>query len=108
MPTKPDAALNAALDRFVREVRRASWQIIDQRDYPEGARDKGWEGIAQIDVHFAAGGYIKSIILGESSGYPLLDDRALSIARSLRFPVVPAELQSREFAVRFPIAFRRS
>ncbi len=106
--TKPDAALNAALDRFVREVRRASWQIIDQRDYPEGARDKGWEGIAQIDVHFAAGGYIKSIVLGESSGYPLLDDRALSIARSLRFPVVPAELQSREFAVRFPIAFRRS
>ncbi len=106
--TKPDAALNAALDRFVREVRRASWQIIDQRDYPEGARDKGWEGIAQIDVHFAAGGYIKSIVLGESSGYPLLDDRALSIARSLRFPVVPAELQAREFAVRFPIAFRRS
>jgi TonB family protein len=106
--TKPEADINAALDRFVREVRRASWQIIDQRGYPEGARDKGWEGIAQIDVRFAAGGYIKSINLGESSGYPLLDDRALAIARSLRFPIVPAELQSREFAVRFPIAFRRS
>jgi TonB family protein len=102
--TKPDA--DVALERFVREVRRASWQIIDRSGYPEAARDKTWEGIAQIDVHFAAGGFIRRIVLGQSSGYAALDDRALAIARSLRFPDVPAELQSREFAVRFPVAFR--
>ena len=55
---------------------------------------------------YATGGYIKSINVGESSGYPALDERALDIARNTRFPNVPQELQSRDFVLRFPIVFR--
>lgn len=57
-------------------------------------------------MRYATGGYIKSINVGESSGYPALDERALDIARNTRFPNVPQELQSHDFVLRFPIVFR--
>jgi TonB family protein len=101
-----ESAPGPVWDRFARDVRRAGFQVIDAHGYPEAARDKDWEGTAQVDVHYAAGGFIKSIVLGESSGHAPLDERALQIARNIRFPDVPEELQSRDFAVRFPIVFR--
>jgi len=100
--TKADADAEAALDRFSREIRRAGSQVIADSSVPAAA-DKG---TTQIDVLYATGGYIKSINVGESSGYPALDERALDIARNTRFPNVPQELQSRDFVLRFPIVFR--
>ncbi len=79
---------------------------MDQRDYPKDARGKDWQGTTQIEVRYAAAGYIQSIVVGESSGYPPLDETALQIARNIRLPNAPEELRSREFAVRFPIVFR--
>ena len=76
-------------------------QIVDESSGPAGA-----EKATQIDVRYAAGGFIKSINVGESSGNPALDEKALDIARNLRFPNVPQELQSRDFVLRFPIVFR--
>ena len=100
--TKADADAEAALDRFSREIRRAGSQVIADSGVPAAA-DKG---TTQIDVRYASGGYIQSINVGESSGYPALDERALDIARNTRFPNVPQELQSRDFVLRFPIVFR--
>jgi TonB family protein len=100
--TKADADVDAALDRFSREIRRAGSQVIADSGVPAAA-DKG---TTQIDVRYATGGYIKSINVGESSGYPALDERALDIARNTRFPNVPQELQSHDFVLRFPIVFR--
>ena len=100
--TKADVDAEAALDRFSREIRRAGSQVVADSSVPAAA-DKG---TTQIDVRYATGGYIKSINVGESSGYPALDERALDIARNTRFPNVPQELQSRDFVLRFPIVFR--
>jgi TonB family protein len=60
----------------------------------------------QLEVRYAAGGYIKSIVIAESSGSPALDDQALAVARTLRLPNAPDELSTQEFAVRFPVVFR--
>jgi len=104
--TKPERSAEAVLARFTEDVQRAGSQVLDERYYPAAARDKGWEGTSQIEVRFAAGGFIQSIRLAQSSGHPPLDDTALDIARNIRFPDEPAELQSREFTVRFPVVFR--
>ena len=104
--TKPDSNTEAVLARFTDAVQRTGSQVLDERYYPAAARDKGWEGASQIEVRFAAGGFIQSIRLADSSGHPPLDDTALDIARNIRFPDEPDELHSREFVVRFPIVFR--
>ena len=101
-----DNAHSTAVERFAAEVQRVASQVLDQRDYPKDARGKDWQGTTQIEVRYDAGGYIRSIVVGESSGYPPLDDTALQIARNMRLPSAPDELRSREFAVRFPIVFR--
>jgi protein TonB len=100
------SARGAAVERFAGEVQRVASQVLDQRDYPQEARGKNWEGTTQIEVRYAAAGYISSIVVGESSGYPPLDDTALQIARNMRLPSAPEELRSHDFAVRFPIVFR--
>jgi len=104
--TQRDSGHGTAVERFAGEVQRVASQVLDQRDYPKDARGKDWQGTTQIEVRYAAAGYIQSIVVGESSGYPPLDDTALQIARNMRLPSAPEELRSREFAVRFPIVFR--
>ena len=114
--TKPTAVAKAhtdnvpagAIERFTREIERAGSQVLDQRDYPSVARDKKWEGTTLIEVRYAEGGYIRSIVVGQSSGHAALDEQAVQIARNLRLPNAPQELRSREFAVRFPIVFQLS
>jgi len=104
--TKRDSSQPTAVERFAAEVQRVASQVLDQRDYPKDAIGKDWQGTTQIEVRYAAAGYIQSIVIGESSGYPPLDETALQIARNIRLPNAPEELRSRDFAVRFPIVFR--
>lgn len=94
-----------ALERYIREIQRTGSRVLAERDYPPQAKGKGLKGTVQIEVRFS-GGYIRSILLGESCGHPALDDKALEIARAVKFPYVPKGLRSREFSVRFPIEFR--
>ena len=75
-------------------------------DYPKEAKDKAWEGTSQIEVRYEAGGYIRSIVVGDSTGHALLDEKALDWARSLQYPDVPPELRERDFTVSFPVVFR--
>jgi periplasmic protein TonB len=113
MPKPPSLAkapaetgASAVMERFAQDVQQAGSQVLDERDYPSEARDKKWEGTTQIEVRYAEGGYIRSIVVAESSGYPALDETAVQIARNIRLPNAPEELRSRDFAVRFPIVFR--
>lgn len=101
-PAVPTNEAHAILGRFAKDIRRVGTHTLARGDDSVATRD----ATAQIDVYYATGGYIRSIVVGESSGEPLLDERAVALARSLRFPDVPSELRSRDFAIRFPIVFR--
>jgi TonB family protein len=88
-------------------VQKAGTRVLDKRRAPAiASMGKNWKGKSQIEVQFAAGGYISRIVLAESCGHPPLDEKALEVARSIMFPHVPKELSKREFSVRFPIEFR--
>lgn len=100
---EPATGIDAALERLTQDIQRDSAQVLDQ---PPGASDKGADLTTQIELRYAAGGYIKSIVVGESCGSAMLDRQALELARALRYPEVPEALRSRDFSVRFPIVFR--
>ena len=70
---------------------------------PDG---KSGDVIAQLEVRYAEGGYINSIVVAQSSGSPALDEQALAVARVLRLPSAPPELRAQAFSVTFPVVFR--
>jgi TonB family protein len=105
--TKSAGTKDSTLARFERDIQKVGTRVLDKRRLPQLANmGKNWSGKAQIEVQFAAGGYISRIVLAESCGHPPLDEKALELARSINFPHVPKELSSRDFSVRFPIEFR--
>jgi TonB family protein len=108
-PERPKAAApadNAVMTRYVKEIQRVGSRVLDDRQVPEAARVKGGSGTAQIEVRFSAGGFIRSIVLAQSSGRAEFDAYALTVARGIMFPHVPKELAARDFTARFPIAFK--
>jgi TonB family protein len=100
-PEPPTA--DAALARLTQEIQRAGSQVLPQ---PAGASESGTDLTTQVEVRYASGGWVRSIVVGESSGSTALDEQALALARATRFPDVPESLRSREFSVRFPVIFR--
>jgi len=102
-PPKPPAD---PLVVFTGEIQRLGSRVLGPSDYPAEAKEKAWEGTSQVEVRFASGGYIKNIIVGDSTGHMLLDEKALEWARSLQYPDVPVELRERDFTVSFPVVFR--
>jgi protein TonB len=79
---------------------------VGARDYPRLALQKGWEGTARVRVEIGRDGKVQQVALSKSSGYDVLDDRALEILKRVHVPTVPHELIGREFTIDFPIAFR--
>jgi len=73
--------------------------------YPRLARDRRWEGTTHVRVEFVAGAKVKSIAINTSSGYQVLDHRAVEMVKEV-MPKVPDELRDRDFTVRFPIVFK--
>jgi protein TonB len=98
---------DGAREKFGLEIaRRAGLQVREDRDYPRLARQKGWEGTTQVKVQFGADGKVKSVIVGGSGGYEVLDDKAIEIIRRIEMPKVPDALRGQEFTVHVPIVFK--
>lgn len=74
--------------------------------YPDAARRRGAQGIAQITLRLAANGHVSEVRVHRSSGDTRLDDAALAAVRRWRFDTPPpgADWAERWFVV--PIEFR--
>lgn len=74
--------------------------------YPHLARKKGQEGRVILRVRVSADGNAQSVVVRQSSGYPLLDDAAAKTIRRWRF--VPASFAGVTMAgmVDIPVTFR--
>ena len=59
--------------------------------YPEAARAAGQQGTVQLRVRVNSDGLVSSVALARSSGFPLLDERALSTVRD-RWTFKPARI----------------
>lgn len=75
----------------------SDWEAKVERtgnlNYPEVAREKGFNGRLTMDVGIKADGSVYSIRISKSSGYQALDDAAKRIVTiSAPFPALPKEL----------------
>jgi len=57
--------------------------------YPRLARVRGWEGATDIELVVLADGHVDDVALKRSSGFEVLDNAALDVARQSRFSPPP-------------------
>jgi TonB family protein len=108
-PTSPELKggdEEAALRRFTQDVLRIVGKVNSERDYPRLARDRGWQGSTMVRIGIGADGLLKAVTVTRSSGYSVLDDRAVSKILEIRLPNIPDELRERAFSVDVPFTFR--
>ena len=74
--------------------------------YPALARERGWEGVAEVGVSIHARNLAPEILLVRSSGRSLLDEQALEmVSRAVQMSEMPAALQGRNFRFVLPVRF---
>lgn len=53
--------------------------------YPSAAKQAGQEGVARVKICISEANKIESVEVGESSGFPLLDDAGVRVAKTGRY-----------------------
>jgi protein TonB len=96
---------DAALKRYAAEVSRIVGKFISERDYPRLARERGWQGSATVRVEIGPDGLLRAVSVTRSSGFSVLDDRAVSKIREIKLPNIPDELRERLFTFEVPFRF---
>jgi len=108
LPTAPKQANvdeNAVLRRFADEISRVLGKSVSERDYPRLARQQNWQGTTEVRLQIGSDGKVKDVVVGRTSGYDLLDQRAIQLVKQLRLPKIPSAFRQREFTVTVPITF---
>lgn len=99
---------NDLLTCFAQAVKARTGQVVNACGldvYPAEARRQMLEGTTHIGISFDRGGKLSGVSVAESSGVPMLDQRALELVRQSILPA-PSELYATPFAVRIPVVFR--
>jgi TonB family protein len=74
-------------------------------DYPDEAQRWRWSGTALVEVVLTPEGYVQQVALSRTSGFRLLDERALEVVRRVPKIFVPAQLRGRPQRAIVPIGF---
>jgi protein TonB len=80
-------------------------QVDVNQYYPETSRRNGEEGRATVKICVNAAGKTDSTELATSSGFPLLDEAALKVAKLYRFKAATSEGKPVESCPTLPIKF---
>jgi protein TonB len=102
-PPPPAADRRALQASFGRGLEQA---IDAAKHYPRIARERGWQGTVRVRLRFLPGGSLGQVEVVDSSGFPLLDEHAVQMARAAELPRVPNALLAEAFELDVPIRFR--
>ncbi len=73
--------------------------------YPPLARERGWEGTAQVGLDIRANASPEAVLL-QSSGHALLDEQAVNmLTQAARAIPLPPRLRARNFRIELPVRF---
>ena len=74
--------------------------------YPALARERGWEGTAEVALAFKATSSIPEVVMIRSSGKEILDEQALEmVSQAARSTILPEGLRGRNFRLVLPVKF---
>lgn len=93
-----------ALNGYATAVQK---RILDMLAYPQAAKESGFSGTTKLSLYLSYRGELLDAKLKESSGYKILDDNALSVARQVSsYPPFPSSIEEKEIWIDVPIVYR--
>lgn len=82
-------------------------RILDNLTYPQTAKDSGFHGTVKVNLHLAYSGDLLDVGLKQSSGYRILDDNVIDVAKSIsKYPPFPPSIDKKDIWVEIPIDYR--
>jgi protein TonB len=82
-------------------------RIIDNLVYPVLAKEAGFQGTVKLNLHISYTGKLLEAKVLESSGYKILDDSALSVARSIdSYPPFPPSVTQKDVWIEIPVVYQ--
>ena len=96
--------VSAPLENYVKIIQK---RILDNVKYPTTAKNAKAQGTAKLKLHLAYTGQLIDVLLQESSGYKVLDDSAINVAkRMVNYPPFPPSIEEKDLWVDIPISYR--
>ena len=89
----------------VREQKPARLIKSERPDYPQTARQQGWEGTVVLRITVGTGGNVEKVAIQESSGFPELDESAAQSAQTWEFDPAKDGEDPISSAVDLPVRF---
>lgn len=80
--------------------------VTAQLKYPTIARRRGWQGIVILELHIESDGHISRLHVTETSGYPVLDQAAISSLQLASVPHAGQWLNGHAIDIRVPVEYR--
>ena len=102
-PTPPPPPAPRAVTPGTPLSRTSNPDVADY--YPEQSRREGQEGRPQVKVCVGANGKLVSAEVATSSGFPLLDEAAVKVAKATRYKPASTEGKPVESCATLPVKF---
>jgi len=82
-------------------------RILENLTYPPSAKESGFQGTVKLSLHLLYSGELVDVVVKSPSGYNILDDNVLSIARNIaHYPPFPPAIEKEELWIDIPIDYR--
>jgi len=95
-------------ENVYRYVKAVQTKLAQALYYPRIARDAGWEGMVKLNLHILRNGRLEDVKLVKSSGYKIIDDTSISIAKAQSpYPPFPPQIQESELWIDVPLVYKR-
>lgn len=82
-------------------------RILDNLTYPTSAKQAGFQGKVKLSLHLSYTGKLLEAVVKDSSGYELLDNHTVSIARRIpSYPPFPSSIEQDDLWIDIPIHYK--
>lgn len=94
-------------ERFLEYAGLIKNLILENVSYPNEAKDAGFEGTVKLSLHLSSEGELIEALIKGSSGYKLLDDNSIEVAKKIpAYPTFPASVEESDLWVEVPIVYK--
>ncbi len=97
-----------SLDPVTKYSNIVQQRITQKITYPSSAKEAGFQGTVKLSLNLSYKGELLDLKLKSSSGYKVLDDDALSVAKSIApyYPPFPPVITSQDIWIDVPIYYQ--
>ena len=82
-------------------------RMLSNFTYPPELKESGYQGTVKLRLHISHTGELLDVAVIEPSGYPLLDDQAVAMAKNISsYPPFPVSVEDKELWIDIPVTFQ--